>query len=294
MSKPIEEVEPFKVLNSSAAEIADPVQIELTQIDLAEDQNQQKLILSKRKSFFSSRLGFAKAMLAVATLTKVVSGFASNNLFAKKHSVSSDTKNLPEPNSNSLDRKPLAKVNALPELAFKNKAANNPSSANEKEVNSLPYFQFNKVLTKISSNKNFFSDLEQKEKESLLSSVFDYESFKGITLIHLAVLKNKKKLIDVLIENGANVNSANKDSAITPLHLAVNNNYAKIAKVLIDGGANLNAVDVYNTTPLYYAVIKGYVKTVQVLIAAGAEVGVGPGCTLCPTHRVLAIHSQVR
>ena len=51
--------------------------------------------------------------------------------------------------------------------------------------------------------------------------------------LHKAVLKNRKDVVEVLLESGANINARN-DKEETPLHIAVSNNYKDIAWVLLN------------------------------------------------------------
>lgn len=59
-----------------------------------------------------------------------------------------------------------------------------------------------------------------------------------------------ERLIDFLIENGAQVNHAFK-SGLTPLHLAVSYGRVKVVESLLRAGANIHATDNDFNTPLH-------------------------------------------
>ena len=68
---------------------------------------------------------------------------------------------------------------------------------------------------------------------------------------------HSEKIINLLLELGADANVREEITGITPLHLAVYNaRYTEpkvmIAKALIAKGANVNALDINNQTPLDY------------------------------------------
>jgi ankyrin repeat protein len=61
------------------------------------------------------------------------------------------------------------------------------------------------------------------------------------------------KMVEVLIENGADVNYCKEDDLITPLHLAVYIFDSDIVRLLLEKGANPNCIDTTGYTPLLYA-----------------------------------------
>lgn len=102
----------------------------------------------------------------------------------------------------------------------------------------------------------------------------------------VAIVQNKKKIIEFLIARGADVNVKSK-GGITPLHKAGSK---EIAELLIKYGANINAQTNGNDgSPLYYAV--GFDKeVVEVLIAHGADVNYKNQSGNTPLH--LAVSSN--
>ena len=74
-------------------------------------------------------------------------------------------------------------------------------------------------------------------------------------LLHFAISKGQPKIVEMLISAGADVNSMD-EYGITPLHKATDEN-AEIAAMLISAGANVNAVDKDANSVLHWAVLCG-------------------------------------
>ena len=82
---------------------------------------------------------------------------------------------------------------------------------------------------------------------------------------------NQGAIVRLLLRRGANPNIAT-DENMTPLHSAAYHGYADIVKVLIDAGAEVNTAESrYGFTPLAYAARSGSVEVIKLLIDAGAD-----------------------
>ena len=87
----------------------------------------------------------------------------------------------------------------------------------------------------------------------------------------LASEAGHSKIVEALIDAGANVNVRYDTSKETSLMLAVRGNHSKIVGALIDAGADLTARNKYNKTALEYA-IDGYrFKIAEILAKAEAK-----------------------
>ncbi len=93
----------------------------------------------------------------------------------------------------------------------------------------------------------------------------------GMTLLHRAVQNKSKKLAELLIAQGANVNAKNNQGD-TPLHLAVQSNNKELAELLIAKRVDVNARDNYGHTPLHLALLYNNKEVAKLLIAKGADV----------------------
>jgi len=66
--------------------------------------------------------------------------------------------------------------------------------------------------------------------------------------LHLAVMRNREDIVQVLLEKGADINLKSK-SGDTPLMLATVHNHATIVKILLYWGADIEARDNAGSTP---------------------------------------------
>lgn len=82
----------------------------------------------------------------------------------------------------------------------------------------------------------------------------------GIAPLHLAVHKDNKIFVNLLLETGADINIKDNSFEWTPLHWALSRNHCKIAELLIDRGADLNIKDNAGKIPLQIAVENGYTE----------------------------------
>lgn len=100
------------------------------------------------------------------------------------------------------------------------------------------------------------ADPTLKEKNSL-----------AMTPLHLAVFNNNSKLLRLMLsraQGSSGVNTRN-GSGITPLHIACYYNYLECAEMLMQQGANLQSSDKNGRFPLHYCALGNSVDTMQVL-----------------------------
>ncbi|VBB18139.1 Ankyrin repeat [Yasminevirus sp. GU-2018] len=99
----------------------------------------------------------------------------------------------------------------------------------------------------------------------------------GDTPLHNVIFSGlSEKIIEVLINKGADVNACN-NSCGTPLHCAImSGSSEKIIEVLINNGANVNARNNYGQTPLHYidsaSIDSTSIESIKLLIKHGANV----------------------
>ncbi len=75
--------------------------------------------------------------------------------------------------------------------------------------------------------------------------------FEGAFPIHLAVLKNNREIVRVLLENGAQIDiKADNSDEATPLHWAAFYSMEDMVTFLISEGAPINALDANGTSPI--------------------------------------------
>jgi len=98
----------------------------------------------------------------------------------------------------------------------------------------------------------------------------------GYPPIYLAVANKQTETTKFLIERGADLKTASRNTGWTPLHVAVGRTPEKtdpeIIKMLIDAGVELNKQDnQLRRTPLHVAAENGQLEAVKLLIEAGAD-----------------------
>ena len=93
----------------------------------------------------------------------------------------------------------------------------------------------------------------------------------GYTPLHLAVLRQQPKIVEVLILAGCSVDvlTTSNESA---LHLAVRRNSAQIVTLLIDAGADATLRDRVGWTPLHHAAADRKVDCLKILLEQPAAV----------------------
>lgn len=89
------------------------------------------------------------------------------------------------------------------------------------------------------------------------------------TLLHVAVKRSHRNVVQALLESGANVNV--ESSRDTPLDLAIQNGDLQLVQFLIENGARIN-VQSERRTPLHRAVSSGNFEIVQYLVEHEADV----------------------
>ena len=91
--------------------------------------------------------------------------------------------------------------------------------------------------------------------------------------LHLSAGYNQLEVAELLLENGADVNSRDKGGLI-PLHNAASYGHVEIAALMIKHNADVNVSDRWGFTPLHEASQKGRTQLCSLLILHGAD------CTL--------------
>jgi len=76
----------------------------------------------------------------------------------------------------------------------------------------------------------------------------------GNTPFHLAAIHDKVKVLQALLEAGADPNAKNSKTGLTALHEAVEEGHLEVIKELIAKGADINQTDNKGNTPLHTAV----------------------------------------
>ena len=111
------------------------------------------------------------------------------------------------------------------------------------------------------------------------------------TALHEAAIGNHKDIVELLVNNGANLEAQSPYG--TALHKAAIGNHKDIVGLLINNGANVNAKDKSGNTPLYYASTFGEGRKrnnkndwdiARSLVSNGADINMKPGSGDTPLH----------
>ena len=136
---------------------------------------------------------------------------------------------------------------------------------------------------------------EQAKKKITSENLFGYKDINQNTLLHIAAKYNNSKMIEWLIDNGADTEALN-NFGDTPLHTALSFSAPEACAALADGGANLFASDSNGKTAFargiekgkdYYPIVvtkeAGYVKDIkgQTIVHYFARIGDMQGISTC-------------
>ena len=87
----------------------------------------------------------------------------------------------------------------------------------------------------------------------------------GETALMKASQNGHKEIVEILLENGADVNVKNRDNW-TALMWASWNGYKEIVEILLENGADVNVKNRDNWTALMWASWNGYKEIVEILL----------------------------
>lgn len=93
----------------------------------------------------------------------------------------------------------------------------------------------------------------------------------GQTALHLAVYAGSIESVETLLNYGAQIDAATSFENNQPIHIAAERGWKKIMTLLIENGANPNALNRIERTPLHLVAEIGRVDMASILIRAGAK-----------------------
>jgi ankyrin repeat protein len=119
-------------------------------------------------------------------------------------------------------------------------------------------------------------DNKLKDVQNIFSSgsvdVNQQDSSKGFFPLYVASTYNKLRILNFLINHGADVNKMTSDGFF-PLFVASSSGHVDIVKALINADADVNKMTSSGGSfPLYAASEEGHIEVVKTLIEAGADV----------------------
>lgn len=126
-------------------------------------------------------------------------------------------------------------------------------------------------------HKAVLSNFSEAEKSKTLDQIFkckadlDIIDSNGWTAIHHASYNGDLQSVNLLMNQGANIN-AFSNQFNTPLHFAALNNHRSVMASLIAAGANKEARDEHKCTPLHSACRKGSQDCLELLLREGSDI----------------------
>jgi len=130
-----------------------------------------------------------------------------------------------------------------------------------------------KIFTKNNNNQRYInlSNSEDKTSIMLATDYINHVNSKGKTALILAAEYGDKTIVEILLDNGAEIEKKNsKGSAALILAVYYGNN--DVVELLVEKGANINIQNNYGSNALMYASVKGNVNIINFLLNNGARI----------------------
>ena len=108
----------------------------------------------------------------------------------------------------------------------------------------------------------------QNYKDGLSAKLVYRRGVFGYTPIHEAVGSGHSKVLELLLEHGANPN-CRANSGYTPLHLAASSGHVDCVRVLLANDADISKTDEYGKTPIQTAELSSKHGVMKILRSAG-------------------------
>jgi ankyrin repeat protein len=103
------------------------------------------------------------------------------------------------------------------------------------------------------------------------------------TALHMAAIPGSVDIIQLLLDEGINVNLSNTDDA-TALHFSAEYGHLEATKVLVERGAAINYTNKYGHTPLMVAAYYGKLEIVRYLTEIGADINIPSANNVTALH----------
>ncbi|KAM5263274.1 NF-kappa-B inhibitor epsilon [Ctenodactylus gundi] len=97
------------------------------------------------------------------------------------------------------------------------------------------------------------------------------QNWQGLACLHIATLQKNQPLMELLLQNGADIDAQEGTSGKTALHLAVETQERSLVQFLLQAGAQVDARMLNGCTPLHLAAGRGLGSISSTLCQAGAD-----------------------
>lgn len=95
----------------------------------------------------------------------------------------------------------------------------------------------------------------------------DARNRNSFTALHFACLTGQSQIVEMLFDNGADINIQEYRGGMTPLLCACHAGFASLAMRLVEIGADISMTSYDGRTPLHYAAINGSVELIDFLLS---------------------------
>lgn len=123
------------------------------------------------------------------------------------------------------------------------------------------------IYSSVGGNANKLISLLDQHKQTNLEILK-----KEWSMLETAALNGYYDSAKVLIERGAKVNTTYGVTNQTPLHFACKQGHVRVIQLLIDNGADINALDSSGHAPIHKTCVKDQLNSVRWLVANGAKI----------------------
>lgn len=167
----------------------------------------------------------------------------------------------PSPNAVSVNQTPVR-----PPVSTKSTQSVSPMS-----FHSVDTVQFSGKQDKALHAAIAQDDIHQTEQLLRSGVEVDRINSRNLTPLLTAVEHDQPRMVNLLIDKGANYNQLASKHHFMPLHFAVVNGKLNAAKTLIHRGANLNQDSDFGS-PMHLAAMQGHVELIPVMAEKGGDV----------------------
>ena len=148
------------------------------------------------------------------------------------------------------------------------------NEVNNMNMNLYDLISFYKNNEYVKNDLSVESQILRVIKSSNIDDVNEEDSY-GISVLHMTVCYiDNVKILNSLLEAGADVNCQDRYENYTPLHIAVDNDNIEMVNVLLNAGADINIKDGSGRKSLNFAIDNDNIEMVNVLLNAGADANI--------------------
>lgn len=125
-------------------------------------------------------------------------------------------------------------------------------------------------MVKLFNSLSLIKELENSQNSEALKAKLNERDYSGRTILHTACHRGDNKLLNLLIDRGADCHAID-DLGWNSMHHACQRGSIEIIKTLLDHKVDFNTTDNQGWTVMHCLVYYGHLEAVELLINAGAK-----------------------